>query len=148
MEKKEFKKLFDALAKSKGFSAENGYWCLETSECIFVIDLQKSNFGNHYFVNIKVFIQGAFGRHYVKSKQLKNDMGDIIRRPPAIYDIYFDLDSNLNLEQRKIGILEFFEDFLFDFSRKALSRKGVLELENENQIVIPPGVKKQLISIE
>jgi len=49
MENKEFKKLFDIIARNHGFESAFGGWFKESNECIVVLDLQKSNFGNYYY---------------------------------------------------------------------------------------------------
>lgn len=76
MDNKKFKQLFNDVARLYDFEQAYGAWFLESPECIVVLELQKSYFGNYYELNIKSFVQGAFGNHYVKSKDLaKGDMG-------------------------------------------------------------------------
>lgn len=65
MDSKEFKSIFDEVAKRSSFEKAFGGWFRESSECIAVLDLQKSNFGDYYELNIKIFIQGVFGNTYV-----------------------------------------------------------------------------------
>ena len=70
MNKKEFKKLFSDCSKKHGFEFLHGGWFSETGECIYVMYLQKSNFSENYYLNIKIYVQGSFGNKYTKSKDL------------------------------------------------------------------------------
>lgn len=70
MNSKEFKKAFDELAQANNFEKSFGGWLKESLECIVILDLQKSNFGDYYELNIKIFVQGMFGNKYNKSKDL------------------------------------------------------------------------------
>lgn len=70
METKDFRNLFKDLAKKNGFESAFGGWFKESNECIFVLDLMKSNFGNNYYLNIKIFIQGSFGIYYQKKQRI------------------------------------------------------------------------------
>lgn len=81
MDSKEFKKLFGEVAKSNGFERAFGGWFKDSVESIVVLDLQKSNFGDYYEMNIKIYVQGIFGNSYSKNKDLvKKDTGDIFIR--------------------------------------------------------------------
>ena len=64
MESKEFKNVFEKVAKANNFEKAFGGWFKESTECIVVLCLQKSNFGDYYELNIKIFIQGMFGNKY------------------------------------------------------------------------------------
>ena len=78
MDSKEFKNLFDTVAKANDFERAFGGWFKESSESIIVLDLQKSNFGDYYELNIKIFVQGIFGNKYTKSRDLvRKHTGDI-----------------------------------------------------------------------
>ena len=101
MENKEFKNLFNETAKKNGFASAFGGWFKESNECIAALYLQKSNYGNYYELNIKVFIQGIFGEHYKKSKELKHAVSDILGRQPEEYRDVFDLDSLIEDAIRK-----------------------------------------------
>ena len=64
MESKEFKNVFEKVAKANNFEKAFGGWFKESTECIVILCLQKSNFGDYYELNIKIFIQGMFGNKY------------------------------------------------------------------------------------
>ena len=68
MDSKEFKKIFGEVAKSYGFERAFGGWFKDSAESIVVLDLQKSNFGDYYEMNVKIYVQGMFGNSYSKSK--------------------------------------------------------------------------------
>jgi hypothetical protein len=145
MDSKEFKKVFGEVAKSNGFESAFGGWFKEGEECIVVLDLQKSNFGDYYQLMIKVYVQGMFGNTYSKSKDLvKKEGGDVFRGEPPHYKDVFDFDEPLDDERRKDRLTKLFSEFIVPFTDKALSRQGLKELAAKEEVFLLPAVKAQL----
>ena len=69
MDSKEFKKVFCAMAKQYGFKTAYGCCYKESAECLFVLELQRSYYSKLYYLNMKTYIQGAFGREYAFCKK-------------------------------------------------------------------------------
>ncbi len=143
MENKNFKKLFDEIAKKSGFEAAFGGWFKESPECIVALYLQKSNFGNYYELNIKTFIQGLFGNSYTKSKDLKYATSAIFTRQPKEYNDVLDLENPMEIETRRDRLEKLFNDFIVPDTNQTLSRAGIIELAR-NGVFILPAVKKEL----
>lgn len=78
MNSKDFKGAFNQIARKYSFEKAYSGWFKESKECIAVLDLQKSNYGDYYELNIKIFIQGAFGSVYRKGK-------DLVKKTPATF---------------------------------------------------------------
>ena len=144
IENKEFKKLFGEVAKSRGFQSIHGYWYVESVECILTLELLKSNFSNLYYLNIRTFIHGIFGKNYIKDKTLSKGFGNITSRPPGKYHPFFDLDLAMESQVRKEGIESLFDEYLLPYSNQSLSRKGISELPDEDKRCIPLSVKEAL----
>lgn len=145
MDNKEFKKIFGEIAKSNGFESAFGGWFKDSAESIIVLDLQKSNFGNYYEMNIKIFIQGVFGNTYSRNKNLvKRDIGNIFRRQPLEYKSVFDFDEQMLDERRKADLVKLFGNFIVPFTDKALSKSGIIDLANKGEITLLPAVKGEL----
>lgn len=145
MASKEFKKLFSEIAKSNGFESAFGGWFKDSTESIVVLDLQKSNFGNYYELNIKIYIHGMFGNSYSRNKDLvKKDTGDIFRRQPSRYKSVFDFDEPMDNEKRNEKLEKFFSEFMVPFTDKALSKSGIRELAEKGEITLLPAVEKEL----
>ena len=145
MDSKEFKGTFDEVAKRNNFEKAFGGWFIESSECIAVLDLQKSNFGDYYEMNIKIFVQGMFGNNYIKSKDLvKKHTGDIFTRQPNNYKDVFDFDTSMDDDKRTRKLEELFSEFIKPLIDKALSRQGLKELEAQEKIFLLPAVKAGL----
>jgi hypothetical protein len=145
MENKEFKILFNTIAKKNGFESNFSGWFKESNECIVVLDLQKSDYSNIYYLNIRIYIQGIFGNYYSKNKNLvKNDTGDIFRRQPKEYNDAFDLELAMDVDKRKELLEKLFSDFLNPFSEKVLEKANFKKLEQNNEIYLLPAVKKEL----
>lgn len=145
MDSKEFKKLFGEIAKSSKFENVFGGWFKESTESIIVLDLQKSNFGDYYEMNIKIYVQGIFGNNYSKSKNLvKREIGNIFRRQPPEYKSVFNFDEPMDDEKRKADLAKLFSDFIVPFTDKALSKSGIRELAEKGEIFLLPAVKIEL----
>jgi len=145
MKDAELKNCFDNTAQAEGFKKAFGGWFMESTECILVLNLQKSNFGNYYELNIKIFVQGEFGHSYTVSKALvKSDIGTVFRRQPTAYNSIFDLDQPLNDLTRKQRLSDLFADFIIPFTNKALTRNGLKELVRAGEITLLPAVKQDL----
>ncbi len=147
MNSKEFKKIFGEIARQQGFQASPGGWLKESTESIIFLDLQKSNFGNYFELNIKIFIQGMFEQHYKKGKELQRDTGDIFRRQPVESRDIFDLDSGMDEALRKSKIKSLFEEFLVPYSNNALSIKGIKEMAIREEFFLLPNVAKELAKL-
>jgi hypothetical protein len=98
MEVKKFKEYLKILSKEQNFDFLFNGWFKESEECIAVLDLQKSNFRNLYYLNIKIYIQGIFGKHYIKSRNLLKDTGDIFCRQPAMYKDVLNFEDDMTSE--------------------------------------------------
>jgi hypothetical protein len=146
MNSKEFKNTFNAVAREHGFEKAYSGWFKESQECILVLDLQKSNFGDYYEMNVKIFVQGVFNNHYVKSKYLvKNDTGDIFTRPPKeLCDVLTFDDIQMTDVERLLNTKKLFNEFIVPFAEKAMSISGIRELESQGTIFILPAVKEEL----
>ncbi len=145
MDSKEFKKKFDNMAIVNGFEKAFGGWFKESSECITVLDLQKSNFGVYYELNIKIFIQDLFSKKYIKSKELvKKDPGHIFTRQPNNYKDLLDFDISMSDMQREDKLKCLFGEFIVPFTNKALTRTGIKELAQLGEITLLPAVKEEL----
>lgn len=145
MESNDFKKLFEEIAKEYDFKRAYEGWFKEFPEIIQVLDLQKSNYGNYYYLNIKLYIQGVFGSKYVKSKQLvKIDGGDVFLRQPDNYSNLLDLDAPLEKNERKEGLRRMFNEFIMPFSNKTTTKEEIKELHRKGDLFILPAVKKEL----
>lgn len=146
MDSKEFKKLFDTIARTNSFEKVFSGWFKESSECIVVLNLQKSNYGDYYDLNIKVFVQGMFGNKYVKSKDLvKKHIGDIFMRQPNKYKDVLNFDTPMDDEKRKEKLEQLFNEFIVPFTDNTLSKSGIKELADKGEIYILPAVKEELI---
>lgn len=143
MDSKEFKKIFGGVAKSNGFESAFGGWFKASAESIVVLELQKSSFANSNYLNVKVFIQGAFDRTYTPNKDLiKSSMGHITNQIRDEEILRF--DASMDQEKRKEKLEQLFDEFILPFSDKVLSKSGIKELSDKGEITLLPAVKEEL----
>lgn len=110
---------------------------------IVILELQKSNFGDYYMLNIKIFIQNAFGSNYTITKALvKSSLGHVSSQ---LRDKDFlDFDNSLADTERKGKLYACFSEFIIPFTKKALSKAGVRDLAESGVVNLLPAVKQQL----
>lgn len=146
MDSKEFKTVFGEFAKAHNFKKAFSGWYKESPECLAILELQKSNFGNYYQLNIKIFIQGVFEKTYLPSKDLiKSSMAHVNSSETKDYKNAFDfdepMDNNLRIERLK----ELFENHIVPFTDKTLLKSGIRELAEKGDIFLLPAIKEELV---
>lgn len=137
--------MFGEIAIASGLKYAFGGWIKEMPECLAVLELQKSNFGEYFELNIKLFIIGLFGKTPVLGKPLvKKETGNICRRPPKEYQDLFNLGIPVTDEERREKLSIFFQEFVTPFLQKASTKSGILALEKSGDIFVLPAVKMEL----
>ena len=145
MNSKEFKTVFGDVAKVNDFKKAFGGWYKESTECIAILELQKSNFGDYYQLLIKIFIQGAFERTYIPSKDLiKSSMGHVTTNETIEYKTVFDFDEPIDDAIRKKRLEDLFQNHIIPFTNKTLSKSGIKKLADKGEIFLLPAVKEAL----
>lgn len=144
MDKTEFIKLFCAIGLLRGFMKDFGCLLKESNQCIVILELQKSKYGNYYELNIKIFINGVCNKKHKKNKELKKDIGDVFSRPPSIYADALNLNTPIDVEIRTEKLNNLFDDFIVPFTDKALTINGIKQLSENQQIILFPAVSKEL----
>ncbi len=133
MDNKEFKKMFGSTAEKYGFSRLTPFWFKESSECIVVLELQKSNYGNYYYLRIKPFVQGAWGKKHEKSKDVFKKCSGFMDGPNRKYEELFNLELPMEDETRRQGIEGLFKDFLNAHSEALLSIANMEQIYGDRQ---------------
>lgn len=145
MTSNEFKDMFNEVAIDHGFEKAYGGWLKESAECIAVLVLQKSNYGNYYQLIIKINIQGVFGTNYVKNKHLvKNEVGHIRSGEPKEYRQLFNLDSVMEASKRKEKLETLFSTHIVPFIDKTLTRRGIISMYQNEELFLLPAIKSEL----
>lgn len=145
MESKSFKTLLEDAAKAHGFKAAHGGWYRESPAALLVLNLQKSNIGNYFEMNIKLFLQRNVPSDQSEFKKLlKNQSGDIFRRQPEEYRTAFDLDAVVGVDERRAMIEKLFSDLIERIASAAGSFSGILRLQDEGVLYVLPMVEARL----
>ena len=144
---KDLKYFFTEATKCMGFESKFGCLVKTTNEVIIVLSFQKSYYSSQVYLNIKLFIQGIFGKNYQISRDMvNNDVGDVFRRAPKDYDEIFDLSSNLPDKARIELLKTFVNDFLSRFVQQASTVKGITLLAEQGDVFLLPAVKEALLT--
>ena len=148
MNLKVLKRTFAEITKSIGLETKFGGFVKETEEVIIVLSFQKSNYSSQVYLNIKLYIQGVFGKNYQLSREVVvNDVGDVFRRAPKDYDQIFDLGSDLPDNERIEYLKKFIDEFLSGFIQQTSTVKGIMLLAEQGELYLLPAVKSALKKI-
>lgn len=145
MKNTELKKIFMVIAKEDGFYSAYGGWFKEFEELTQVIELQKSNYANYYYLNFKIFIQGIFGNVYVKNKRMvQPEMGNIFLRHPDNYSHLLDMRTPLSDSEREAGLRELFANFIMPLSNNTTSKEAIKALHAKGKLFVLGAVQEEL----
>jgi len=145
METKEFKTMFGEVAASRGFVAGGGGWYRVLLMGLFVLALQKSNLGEYFELNLKLFLNQTVPKDAASLKKMTKSMsGDIFRRQPEQYRPAFDLESGINVIERKRLLEVLFDEIVDQIAAGANAPSGLLRLREQGVIFLLPSVEAQL----
>lgn len=148
MNLKVLKRTFAEITKSIGLETKFGGFVKETEEVIIVLSFQKSIYSSQVYLNIKLYIQGVFGKNYQLSREMVvNDVGDVFRRALKDYDQIFDLGSDLPDNERIEYLKKFIDEFLSGFIQQTSTVKGIMLLAEQGELFLFPAVKSELEKI-
>lgn len=148
MNLKVLKRTFAEITKSIGLETKFGGFVKETEEVIVVLLFQKSNYSSQVYLNIKLYIQGVFGKNYLLSREMVvNDVGDVFRRAPKDYDEIFNLNTDLSDNERIEYLKKFIDEFLSGFIQQTSTVKGIMLLAEQGELFLFPAVKSELEKI-
>lgn len=145
MDSKKFKSLFSEMAVAYDFEKAFGGWFKESPECIAVLELQKSSYADRFYLNIKIFIKGAFGKIYKPNKDLiKSSMGHINASETTEYSDALFFDEPMEDDIREELLKDLFEKHIIPFTNKTLSKSGIRKLVDKGEVSILPAIKEEL----
>src|SRR4051812_3939800 len=145
METRDFKTMFAEVATSRGFVAGGGGWYRELLMGLFILALQKSNLGEYFELNLKLFLNRTVPKDAASLKKMTKSMsGDIFRRQPEQYRRAFDLGSDINMIERKRLLEELFDKVVDQIAAGADAPSGLLRLREQGVIFLLPSVEAQL----
>lgn len=147
MQTKEFKKLFRDVATVHGFVASHGGWYRQTPAGLFVLWLQKSNFGNYFDLNLKLFLNRGVPTNPAEMKRLvKSLSGDVFRRQPEEYREAFDLESAIADLERRGQLDRLFVQLVNRIVSACESPAGIFRLRDEGLLYLLPMAESVLKS--
>ncbi|UZO81489.1 hypothetical protein NBT05_03205 [Aquimarina sp. ERC-38] len=145
MDPKEFKKLYTTTIKLYSFKKKYHGYMIELEDSTLFLDLQRSNFGIYFDLNIRVFIEGAFDIFYKKNPdQIKKNIGSIFMRQPVEYDKFFRLENDLTDIERKTGLVKLFELVILPLKDKVKTYNDILRSINNKELKVLPPVQEEL----
>lgn len=86
---------FDDFAKSAGFTKKSGIWCRRQRETIAVLELQKSQYGSQYYVNVALWLLelGEASCPKEQACHLRSRLTQLLPDPDDQLKVVLDLDD-------------------------------------------------------
>jgi hypothetical protein len=125
---------FETLLKAHGFQKHKGSWYLDQPETILVANLQKSDWGDQYFVNLAIWIMRL--GHMPRPKEnlchlrmrLEMLAGQASRK-------FFDAeDFSISDEARETGIASLMAEHAIPFLDSCASLEGISEMLKQGKL--------------
>lgn len=92
-------------------------------------------------------MQSFFGKRYLISKEIiKKHNGNLWLRPPGKYRHIFELEHDMNVIDRKKGIMDLFSDYIMILSKYFLTKRGLRKMVNKKILTITPAVIEELFT--
>lgn len=147
MEKKDFVKYLDNLFKPFGFQKKGKNWYVESEELIKTINIQKSKFGDNYYLNYGFIL---------KSLDLLNLEMHIFNRLGSLNDAenqrimkLLDFEQSIDEEQRRIELSSYIEKNMLEEFNKINTEADLLsELRKRPHLNDIPILVKKHFHIE
>lgn len=123
---------FDDFARAAGFTKRSGIWCRRQRETIAVLELQKSQYGPQYFVNVALWLL-ALGNAECPREHACHLRSRLTRLLPEDEDrlkVVLNLDdSTLTEDHRRATLLEILDERLLPLLDSCATLDGIRSLE-------------------
>ncbi|MBI1924296.1 DUF4304 domain-containing protein [Candidatus Poribacteria bacterium] len=133
---KDLERSITKLLKGDGFKKKGTSWYLENLECISVLDLQKSQWGGQYYINLGAFVKQLDAVPFPKEHQchLRGRLSEIVA-DKAQLERYLDLEDNSSPVEQKIrAITETIQKDALPLLSSFQSLDGIKELLERGQL--------------
>lgn len=143
MKAAEFEQLFHFELKKYGFKRRASHWYFKSPEVIHVINLQKSRFGDIFYINVGLVpdsmpIAGLpFPREYKCPIRIRLGSGMPEKEDAYIKEI-LDMDSDIPEHERKFGIVNIIEKYIspiiantpdIESIKKAIKKRSIIGMQ-------------------
>jgi hypothetical protein len=111
MEKKELASILSEILVPIGFKKKGNYWVVNGTEITKMINLQKSQFGNYYYINWGYIINSVFldGMMHIYNRVASVDKNENLR-----IDELLDLENNISDTTRESELKIILHKYLID----------------------------------
>src|SRR6476646_8612696 len=110
MEKRQFIKYLDTILNPYGFVKKANYWYLNNKELIKVINVQKSDFGNMYYLNYGFIVSKL--AEINPDMHIYNRLGSLDTRENIRIMDLFSFESKIEDNQRQSEIKFYIENVI------------------------------------
>lgn len=131
----------DSALKSSSFSRKTNMWYLDSPETVLVLDLQKSNFGDQYYVNLGIFAKWV--PSLVKKQPPRENECHIRARIDAVcpegersrFEKLFNLDDvSIGDDARREHVESVVSKFVVPFLLQCRTRDGVVRAYRDGSL--------------
>lgn len=127
---------FDEFAGATGFTKKSGTWCRRRNEVIGVIELQKSQYGAQYFVNVALWLL-ALGEAQCPKEHvchLRSRLSALLPDEEDRLAALLSLDVPMDEDDRRIAFLEVLNVHLLPLLDTCSTLDGIRSLESSGPL--------------
>lgn len=128
---------FDDFAKAAGFTKKSGTWCRRQSETIAVLELQKSQCGAQYYVNVALWLLALGEANCPKEHtcHLRSRLDELLPEHEDQLKIVLNLDNRILTEEaRRAKFESILNGQLLALIDRSTTLDGVRELLSDSHL--------------
>lgn len=111
MEKKELIKVISEILNPIGFKRKGNYWVINSDSINKIVNLQKSQFGNYYYINYGYIINSIPLKNMM---HIYNSVTSLDEQEREEINLFLDLESDISDEKRKEGLKKILQNQLIN----------------------------------
>ncbi|WP_437483775.1 DUF4304 domain-containing protein [Sorangium sp. So ce1014] len=145
----------DAALKSAQFLRKSGTWYRNVEETVLIVDVQRSNFGQQYYINLGIFVKGL-AQQLTKLPPKESECHIRLRLESLMPEAeeqasqaLLDLENiSIGFDERQIRIREAIDSVALPFLLQCSTRAGICEANRSGRLgsaVIHKSVRNALL---
>ena len=123
---KTFKDFFTKTMKELGFKKTSGSWHKENDDIHFLVNLQKSNYGANYYINLGIFLKMISDGNYREEKShLRTRVESLVFNDECEIIDALNLEKTMVEEQRLLVLEKILKGRVMEFFESNSSREKI-----------------------
>jgi len=133
MDRNAIREAIDAFAREADLVAHSGGWYLTNEEVLAVVEIQKSNYGKQYYINLGFWlcVLGPASFPEERESHIRIRLTSLLPESRATLESLLDLENSISEDDRQTGLRRFMGAEVLPLLRRASTERGLRQLHAE-----------------